>query len=375
MKRNIVMKNGFIVLLALALSGALAFCGKKEQAQTDVSGRKMLVVLASGDAEVTRQGNKLPVKVGLVVQTGDLINTGSGSMDLQTRNGSAIRLKENSSVAVDALTEGAQQETTLALNKGGLLATVDKQNRGSSYKIVTPTAIAGVRGTSYSITVDDSGKNPRVRVLDGAVALSPRIAALEKYSAEEIKQDPALAKLAAVQQKEVVLNQSTEGKLDNSLEQKLDAVNSALASNQGELKNLSEEVTKNSDSGLQAEKTVISQEERADRATLIVVDPSTFDSALESSLNGDTNAAATLLANARDEKTASILQELQSAAAERNLSSQKEISAYYQKTYTIKTTDGKTYSGALMARDSGMVILHTEKGIVKLEQGKIQSIR
>ena len=69
------------------------------------------------------------------------------------------------------------------------------------------------------------------------------------------------------------------------------------------------------------------------------------------------------------------MEDLQSAAAERNLNSAGEISAYYQKTYTVRTNDGKTYSGALMARDAGMVVLHTEKGIVKLEQSQVQSMR
>ena len=369
------MNNSLVLAAAAVMAISLSYCGKKEQAaRADASGRKMLVLLASGDAKVTRQGNTVPAKVGLVIQQGDLIDTGSGTMDLQTRDGSALRLKPNSSISVDALSEGANQETTVSLKKGGLLARIDKQSKGASNKVVTPTSIAGVRGTSYSIEVNESGKNPRVRVLDGSVALSPRIKSLEKYSAQDIKSNPQLAKLAAVQQQEVVLNQSTEGKLDDSLEQKLDAANSALES-KGDLKAISAEVAGASNHGLSAEKTVITQAEKAEKATLIVVDPTTFDSALDCALNGDDSAAADLLANARDEKAAGILAELQSVAAERNLNSAGEISAYYQRTYTLTTTDGKTYSGALMARDADMVVLHTEKGIVKIEQGKVQSLR
>ncbi len=372
MNQNINFNKGLIVAAAFIL--ATAFACKTEKPQVDASGRKMLVLFAAGDAKVSRQGNTMPVKVGLVVQQGDTIETGSGTMDLQTRDGSAIRLKPATSISVTALTEGAQEETTIALKKGGLLATVERQGRNSQYNIVTPTAIAGVRGTSYSISVDESGKNPRVRVLEGSVALAPRISSLEKYSAEEIKQDPALARLAAVQTQEVVLNQSTEGKLDSSLEQKLDAANSAIQGNKAELKNLSGDIAAATAGGLHSEKTVITQDEKADRATLFVVDSSTFDSALENALTGKGDQAADLLAKARDEKAAAILQELQSIAAERKLNSQNEISAYYQKTYTVKTTDGAVYSGALMARDANMVVLHTEKGVVKVEQSRIQSM-
>lgn len=362
---------GALVITAFALN-----CGKPAQQSKapDASGRKMLVVLAAGDAQVTRGQNTMPAKVGLVVQQGDLINTGSGTMDLQTRDGSAIRLKPDTSMEVTALTEGATEQTTMSLKKGGLLAQVDRQAKGSEYKVVTPTAIAGVRGTSYSISVDESGNNPTVRVLDGSVALSPRIESLEKYSQSEIENDPALAKLASVQSQEVVLDQSTEGKLDSSLERKLKTANKAI-NGKGDLKAISQDVSATTATGLKSEKTVITQEEKADNATLIVVDPSTFDSALENALSGNGDAAADLLANARDEKASSVLEDLQSAAAERNLNSAGEISAYYQKTYTVRTNDGKTYSGALMARDAGMVVLHTEKGIVKLEQSQVQSMR
>ena len=77
---------GALVITAFALN-----CGKPAQQSKapDASGRKMLVVLAAGDAQVTRGQNTMPAKVGLVVQQGDLINTGSGTMD--PRPGMAAR--------------------------------------------------------------------------------------------------------------------------------------------------------------------------------------------------------------------------------------------------------------------------------------------
>ena len=73
-----------------------------------------------------------------------------------------VRVMSSSVLYIDKLTtisSGADtvSDTELDLRKGGIYASVKKLSPAAQYLVKTPTGIAGVRGTQFSITLNDDG--------------------------------------------------------------------------------------------------------------------------------------------------------------------------------------------------------------------------
>jgi len=117
------------------------------------------VVLAAGDATALRQGQVVKLALGTPVQDKDVLRTGAAS-NLQVRfvDDSYVSLRESSELRVDqfTFTEGKGGESAaFSLLKGGLRAVtglIGRQNH-DDYKMVTPTATIGIRGTDYAATL------------------------------------------------------------------------------------------------------------------------------------------------------------------------------------------------------------------------------
>jgi hypothetical protein len=81
----------------------------------------------------------------------------------------AVRVMEKSELMIDRLTTtstGADtvSDTELDLKKGGMFASVKKLSAAAQYLVKTPTGIAGVRGTEFSIILNDDGTIKSVSV-------------------------------------------------------------------------------------------------------------------------------------------------------------------------------------------------------------------
>lgn len=73
-----------------------------------------------------------------------------------------VRVQANSLLTIDKLTTigtGADtvSDTELNLKKGSIYASVKKLSPAAQYLVKTPTGIAGVRGTEFSITLNEDG--------------------------------------------------------------------------------------------------------------------------------------------------------------------------------------------------------------------------
>jgi hypothetical protein len=81
----------------------------------------------------------------------------------------AVRLMMNSAMTIDKLTtvsSGADtvSDTELNLKQGSIYASVKKLSPAAQYLVKTPTGIAGVRGTEFSITLNADGSIQSVQV-------------------------------------------------------------------------------------------------------------------------------------------------------------------------------------------------------------------
>lgn len=73
-----------------------------------------------------------------------------------------VRVLSGSTLVIDKITTVSAgvdtvSDTELDLKKGGIYASVKKLSPAAQYLVKTPTGIAGVRGTQFSITLNDDG--------------------------------------------------------------------------------------------------------------------------------------------------------------------------------------------------------------------------
>ena len=119
-----------------------------------------------GNGEILRQNqpDKLLAELALDIFSNDDIRTGNGRIAIQFIDDSVIRLTEHSKVIIDEyIFDSNPEKSTLSLNfvKGtgrfvtGKLKRIKKEN----IKIRTNSATIGIRGTDFTVSVDETGRS------------------------------------------------------------------------------------------------------------------------------------------------------------------------------------------------------------------------
>ena len=123
--------------------------------------------------------NNSMVQIGDLVKEKDVIQTGADSICDVKIGESLIRVKQKTSVILSSLIKTAQAENTeIELNAGKLLCKPKKLIKSESFLVKTPTAVAGVRGTQFSVEADANGTS-RIKVFEGSVRVARRIKRLD----------------------------------------------------------------------------------------------------------------------------------------------------------------------------------------------------
>ena len=139
--------------LAMALLfGLAAAAGASEIGQIKV---------AKGQVAIERQGKTLPATVGARLQTSDVVRTGAdGSVGITMDDDSLLSAGPNSVLSLDRYTFDPttnQGRFDTSLNKGTLAVISGRIAKQSpdAMTVRTPTAILGVRGTEFVVSVGD----------------------------------------------------------------------------------------------------------------------------------------------------------------------------------------------------------------------------
>jgi len=138
-------------LAALVLAGfaSLALAGEAGHVKT-----------AKGDAQVERDGKRVPAVVGMAVLESDTLVTGTdGSMGVTMTDNCLLSVGPNSVLAIDKY---AFNSTTHAgnfdasLRKGTLAVVSGKMVKQSpdAMRVRTPSTVMAVRGTEFVVKVD-----------------------------------------------------------------------------------------------------------------------------------------------------------------------------------------------------------------------------
>lgn len=136
-------------------------------------GPKALLVYADDESAltvITKEGTPRAAMMGDTIQVGETIRTGKTTAELQLDpNGSIIKLSRNTTFKIEALASGGSQDSNRMSLAAGKIRTVAAKVTGKErYEIRTPTAVCGVRGTDFSMVVEE-GKRDAVYVQRGLV--------------------------------------------------------------------------------------------------------------------------------------------------------------------------------------------------------------
>lgn len=147
--------------------------------------------------EVTKNGKV--VEIGDLIYEKDVIATSEqSSCDIKIGK-SIIRIKEKSSLEFSGLiVKNGKENTTLGLEIGRILCKPKKLLKGEKFLVKTPTAVAGVRGTQFTVEADKK-LTTRIKVYDGKVKVVKRVKAVESNI------DKVLEAVPALQEKEKVI--------------------------------------------------------------------------------------------------------------------------------------------------------------------------
>ena len=180
-----------------------------------------------GNGEILRenQSDKLLAELALNIFSNDDIRTGNGRIAIQFIDDSVIRLTEHSKVIIDKFVfDPNPEKSMLALNfvKGtgrfvtGKLKRIKKEN----IKIRTNSATIGIRGTDFTVTVDEIGRS-LVILLPNPDGTSSGEITVETFAGVVVMNQPFQATMVTVAEsaptKPVVLENLTLDFIDNML--------------------------------------------------------------------------------------------------------------------------------------------------------------
>jgi hypothetical protein len=170
--RKLILSTALVAFVA-------ANCGeKKEQASLDSA--KFTYV--KGDVLVSGK----PATLGQTVSKDATIEVKNNSMAvLQFASAASITLKANSVLSIANLSKNDSGKPVIELsqNTGSSFSKIAKGQ--SEFSIKTPTAVAGVRGTSFELIVGN-GKTTQIKLLEGKVQVAKADATKEEIAAAPV---------------------------------------------------------------------------------------------------------------------------------------------------------------------------------------------
>jgi len=160
------------VIIYLIISMLVLSCGKKEAPVSETEEPFVFKVqFVLGDVKIRSTGGEKAANQGDNLAVNDVITTGKKAVaDLLYGKSGVIRISENSNLIVSSIADKSNNDTTMTMNNGKVLCTLAKL-KGTGFKVKTPTAVASVRGTSFTVLSDKKGA--KLSVVKGTVAVNP----------------------------------------------------------------------------------------------------------------------------------------------------------------------------------------------------------
>jgi len=150
-----------LATLALAVSG----CYPLVAAAAESAGT---VQFAIGEVSARRQDTVVPLRKGSAVESGDVLTTGPGGRaQIRFSDGGLVALQPDTRFAITEYADRQdprQDRYLVALLQGGLRSItglIGKRNH-DNYKVQTPTALIGIRGSAFTAFFDPADRSLKV---------------------------------------------------------------------------------------------------------------------------------------------------------------------------------------------------------------------
>lgn len=144
------------------------------------------ITAVQGDVKVLRAGGEktFPAIKGMGLTQGDTIITGKdGRATLELAADKELKIGENSRVKISELVQSQEtnaDKTSLNLKAGQVYTNVKgKLSPGAKYEIRTPTAVMGVRGTQFFVSLSSGGQAQVVTIEGNVFVTVPQVVTLE----------------------------------------------------------------------------------------------------------------------------------------------------------------------------------------------------
>ena len=161
MKMSVKKLIASLVMAAAAITAASA------------SSMQATVLSTKGKTEVMKGTSWTPLKIGSIIQKGDVIQTGFKSELILKIKNTTVTVSPLSRITIEQLaSKGNKDETRLFLDTGSLKSDVKKtEDRRVGFTVRSPVATASVRGTILGVT-NGFGNTTTVEGYDGVTASS-----------------------------------------------------------------------------------------------------------------------------------------------------------------------------------------------------------
>jgi hypothetical protein len=162
------LKIGLLIFLVLMLLPFNLSCGSSSEKNT-------VITSLQGEVSVKKAGtiDWAKAEIKMLLNKGDSIKTGAGAgAKITFFDGSTIELNADTQIEFIELLKEQAKKIRMKQEIGETVSKVEKLvDSASKYEIVTPTAIAGVRGSSMRVSVSPDGTT-QVQNLEGKISIT-----------------------------------------------------------------------------------------------------------------------------------------------------------------------------------------------------------
>ncbi|MBI5831409.1 MAG: FecR domain-containing protein [Armatimonadetes bacterium] len=157
-----------LVLVVVALVALLV-----DGVRREANDFKAYVTAFSGNVQVTSGGKTAPATMDQKLLDDDVVETAAGATcTLVMSEGSAVQMEPGTRLTVRVLDycRGGRRDRSFMVERGSAISTVGKYfGAESQSNVVTPTAVAAVRGTAFRVAYDPATQQTAVQTVEGKV--------------------------------------------------------------------------------------------------------------------------------------------------------------------------------------------------------------
>jgi len=152
-----------------------------------------MITFISGEVLVALNNDWQEAQIGDFVEQDDILRVGEESYcELQFGDTGALRIQDNTEVLLqDILLNPDESNVGVKIAAGSILAKVSKLTGNDKFSVKTESAVCGVRGTEFGVTVNDDGST-KLAVKEGKVAVLPATVDVDEIKDKLKDQDEAL---------------------------------------------------------------------------------------------------------------------------------------------------------------------------------------